>query len=550
MGWMMSGKMEKLKKLTPEWLTAGMAFGYYVVMALYKLTATPIWQDEALDFYCAAAGKGRIESIGDFNNAYERLIGLLNQPPLFGFLMSFWFRISESEWWLRFAGVVFGFVAAVGIYLSIRKLCDRYMAAFGIVIYSSIYILMYYVKELSEYIMIVAVMSWGVYIFLKVQEEATTKRIIMLTVFCVVALYSQYGALFAVIPMAAGMLVKLWKAKEFQKLRTCILSYLTACVAAGIPLVYFFFLPQSTGIYSVFAKDKEIIIENGNLFNDFLFSAMSVLRWFLIDLDRDIDRFTVFSYILLVLLVILSIGVMRKTRKEGLRALWHWNIATFLIYYIAVKVNAYAYGWYGNRYQLFLFPLWFVYIVSLVYEFIRITKFSSIKVVFQDKESAVKTVCMNCRRLKPVVIVAAVVFCMYGVHRIDNHWDKMDLKRIVNAWYELDVRDMPTYLDYNQRYSFTYYLTHDGRYQESDWDNIVVNTDLEPETVETTEQWETYLLEKYGNNMPDTLYLITSRREGRLMEAFEDFGYEIDPVVDYTAKFYLLTKQPLPEQNN
>ena len=47
----------------PEWLTAGIAFVYYWIMSLYKLTQTAIWQDEAMEFYCSITTKGPIRGV-------------------------------------------------------------------------------------------------------------------------------------------------------------------------------------------------------------------------------------------------------------------------------------------------------------------------------------------------------------------------------------------------------------------------------------------------------------------------------------------------------
>ncbi len=47
------------KERLPEWLTAGAALVYYWIMALYKLTQAPIWQDEAMEFYCSLPDQGR-----------------------------------------------------------------------------------------------------------------------------------------------------------------------------------------------------------------------------------------------------------------------------------------------------------------------------------------------------------------------------------------------------------------------------------------------------------------------------------------------------------
>lgn len=51
---------ETRKMRLPEWATAGAAFIYYWIMALYKLTEAPIWQDESMEFYCSLPVKGAI----------------------------------------------------------------------------------------------------------------------------------------------------------------------------------------------------------------------------------------------------------------------------------------------------------------------------------------------------------------------------------------------------------------------------------------------------------------------------------------------------------
>ena len=55
---------ETRKMRLPEWATAGAAFIYYWIMALYKLTEAPIWQDESMEFYCSLPVKGAIREIG------------------------------------------------------------------------------------------------------------------------------------------------------------------------------------------------------------------------------------------------------------------------------------------------------------------------------------------------------------------------------------------------------------------------------------------------------------------------------------------------------
>ena len=122
------------------------SFLYYWVMALYKLMDAPIWQDETMEFYCSIPVKGAIKGITQYETMYERMANIQQQPPLYNWVMCLWLQISEDGWWYRFSSVVMVFVAVVGLYLVMKKLCGRFTATLSVFVFSSIYILMYYVK--------------------------------------------------------------------------------------------------------------------------------------------------------------------------------------------------------------------------------------------------------------------------------------------------------------------------------------------------------------------------------------------------------------------
>ena len=141
-----NGSVKTLRKFKiPEWMTAGIAFIYYWIMALYKLTNAPIWQDESMEYYCSIPVKGAIRGVTQYATMYERMAYIQQQPPLYNWLMCIWLQIHDSEWWYRFSSVVMGFIAVIGLYLVIKKLCGRFTATLSVFVFSSIYILIYYV---------------------------------------------------------------------------------------------------------------------------------------------------------------------------------------------------------------------------------------------------------------------------------------------------------------------------------------------------------------------------------------------------------------------
>lgn len=515
----------------PEWLTAGIAFVYYWIMALYKLTEAPIWQDESMEFYCSIPVKGVIRGVTKYTTMYERIANIQQQPPLYNWLMCLWLQVSEGEWWYRFSSVVFGFIAAIGLYVVIRKLCDRYMAAFCVVIYSSIYILMYYIKEASEYSLQLAFLFWFIYVWLLLCERINTRRILVFTLLCVLLVFTHYGSVFVVVPFGISVLVMAAWRKDWGSFKLSLVSDVLAGGIGGFILVYYFLIPQSANQVSTLNGSKDIIIEKGNIIYDFFYSMMWVFKWSTIDIDRDWEKIWWLIIAAMVVIGMIIVFVAVKSKLDVLRKFLYCNIAVYLIYYVITKLNIYAYGWYGNRYSFFLFPLWFVLIAVSLYEFVMILRQSSIRFV-ADK---------GAKLVQAGLVFAGILYCVYGDYRISNHWAKMDLRTVVAEWYAHDGYEIPTLLDFHQRYGFTYYFTHNERYDEAQWENIIYNDEVETYATNDTQKWKNYLNKVYDNQIPDELYLVTGQWNA-FVDTFVELGYQVEPMVDTTAELYHIKK--------
>lgn len=515
----------------PEWITAGTAFIYYWIMALYKLTEAPIWQDESMEFYCSIPVKGVIRGVTQYATMYERIAHIQQQPPLYNWLMCLWLQVSEDEWWYRFSSVIFGFAAAIGLYIVIRKLCDRCLAAFCVVIYSSIYILMYYIKEASEYALLLAFLFWLVYVWILVCEQMNSRRIILFTLLCVLSVFTHYGAVFVVVPFGISVLVMAACRRDWGCLKLSLLSDLVTGGIGGFILVYYYLIPQSANQVSTFNADKGILIEKGNLIYDFFYSIVWVFKWSTIDIDRDWEKIWWLIIAAMVVIGLIIVFVAVRGRSELFRKFLYCNIAVYLVYYVVTKLNLYAYGWYGNRYSFFLFPLWFVLIAVSLYEFVMILRQSSSRFV-ADR---------GAKLIQAGLVAAGILYCVYGDYRISNHWAKMDLRTVVAEWYAHEGYAVPTLLDFHQRYGFTYYFTHNENYDESQWENIIYNDDPDTIDADDTQGWTDYLNRVYNNALPDELYLVTGQWN-EFVDTFVGLGYDVETVVDTTAKLYRMKK--------
>ena len=513
----------------PEWLTAGLVFVYYWIMALFRLMDAPIWQDETMEFYCSIPVKGAIQGITQYETMYERMANIQQQPPLYNWVMCLWLQISEDGWWYRFSSVVMVFVAVVGLYLVMKKLCDRFTATLSVFVFSSIYILMYYVKEASEYSMLIMLLIWTVYLYLHILEKVTIKRVLGFAVMCVVNIYTHYGAAFVMVPMAVQLLFYYMRQKDWKAFKTSLVSYVVAAVGAGVPLILFFLIPQSKNPVSTMGIEKPLEITGNNIILDFFDSMMWVLRWCMLDYDRDWDKLTWAIWILLFVLIIIGIIVYRCTKRKELKMFINCNIGTYLIYYVLTTLNFYAYGWFGNRYNLFILPMWFILIVVILHEFLRILA-----------ESGKEWI----RKIVPVmqvgVVLAALLFSCYGVKRINDHWMKMDLRTVASTWYEREGYQIPTYVNFHQRYPFVYYFTHDDAYTEDKWEHVYCSQNLESLSY-TAEEWIEFLqTEVYPNGLPEKLYVVSGQVD-TIARALENYGYTIEELVDTTAELLLLT---------
>ena len=175
----------------------------------------------------------------------------------------------------------------------------------------------------------------------------------MFTVLCVVDVYTHYGAVFVIIPMALQLLVYYWNSGEKKTFWSAMISYAVAGVGAGIPLLYFFMLPQSTNPISTLGANKPIEITGNNIILDFFDSLMWVLRWCMLDYDRDAEKITWTIWIILFALLGLGIFVYRKTHRKEIRFFIRCNIYSqtilltdlicpFKLYFSFIKSNSFS----------------------------------------------------------------------------------------------------------------------------------------------------------------------------------------------------------------
>lgn len=498
---------------------------FYFVITCYKLTYSPLWFDEAIEFYyslhlfSAHVPVPGTHLLPQDGNMYQKIISTF-QPPLYNFLMFFWLKISESEWWFRFAGVLAGYFGTVGIYRVIKQYCNWKWSLLSMLAFFSTYQVLYFIQECAEYNLLLAFIPWTIYFFFRVLEKKSWKNIILFIVFSILPVYSQYGAVFIVAPMLLLVFVDTVISKDWCSLKKLSIGYICALVFTAVPLYVFFLKPQIAH-QPVKTISGIIPFFYGNIIHDFFKSFFDIFKWNMIphSFIKNPAIVPAFSIFIFILIILCSYSLL-KSKDKILKYLIITNIITLCLYYFAVKTKIYAYpvyakdGWNGffSRYGLFFIPLW-------VPSFFYIT-YNSFKT-------------FHCPKLyKKMLLVFTLFFSFCGIITYSQHGKKLDnLRDIADKWYSLeDIRYKKTILTFWSISSFYYYFTHHKNFSEELEKNVLIKYNLS---------------EFFSENFKtlDSFYLVASRYskiEDYVRNSAAKYGYKIKTIYSHNGSELLL----------
>ena len=112
---------------------------------------------------------------------------------------------------------------------------------------------------------------------------------------------------------------------------------------------------------------------------------------------------------------------------------------------------------------------------------------------------------------------------------------------MVRIWYEQEGYEIPTYVVFGEAPSFTYYLTHDGRFREEYWDNILFEYENVEDVYDPQEYWE-FFSDAWDGQPPEHFYLSIGH-ENTLTEALRERGYTLEEKFLTNTILFEVTKQ-------
>ena len=516
-------------KKTIERLFTGAAFTFFFMITCYKLTHASLWFDETIEYWYSKIMFGPLpfdgENTAGTTNMYQRIITTY-QPPLYNFIMFFWLKIHSSEWWFRFFGVVMGFLANLAIFKTLKKYASIYAAILSVFFSSCVYYLYFYWQECAEYCLMLCSLSWTFYFFMNVIHDANKKNIIIFTISAIIPVYSQYGAAF---PVLSFLLVTyIYIIIKKKHLLTITISYLIAFITTVIPLISLFLLKQLSFQNGGEIHSSQMAFIRNNIFLDIYQSFITVVRWCFF------ENFGLRVTKLFVLVVLVSaVATCILSKKPYIKALLTVNILTWFTYYCAVKTGLYAYGLFGNRYNLFFIPTWIISFFLFGAELLQI---------IPAKQSDIRPL------LNGVII--CIVFCFMYTNwdlGIKNNWPKEDIRGAFNVWLKEEAQYSNTIVYYAADSGFMYYLKNCDLYNPEIEDNINY---MSWNRYGTIEDYTEYVCSIYGDEWPNEVYLVGSHIVddfSSVTSVFYENGYSCEELFNsYNAYVYRMTYKGQP----
>lgn len=444
----------EIQKIKKERMYILLCFAFFLFTMVFNLMHSALWGDEWVEYWYSQASV-RTGAL------YARIISTF-QPPLYNVLMYIWLRISKSLLWFRSFNIYIGFASGVFLFLSLRKLYSEKVAAVSLIVLAACYHWVYCIQECSEYALMVFCLFGALYYYIACIEKFTCCRMVMFVLFAVAAMYSQYGAVFVVLPLLLlfyGGIV-LSKQEPKSKKLWVTAAYGIAFVAFAVPL-YWFFLRHQMANNEI--ADNTVGF-TGQIVQDLPFTFGRIIGY-MFNRDSGEVMQVCMSAVSVVMVTAMIFLIARKDLTWVKKSLIIALLGGYLLHYLLVSLHIYAMIHPGesrgffSRYSYFYIPMFAVALPVLLLEN---------KAIFVPGTAWKKT----------AVGIFAACFVAASFVDVLGNWHKALDDQFAKIWVENEGWNETTYL-HGCVYGFYYYIPHTEGYNGSDLKNVTAAVDFE-----------------------------------------------------------------------
>ncbi|MEM7331904.1 MAG: glycosyltransferase family 39 protein [Chloroflexota bacterium] len=312
-----------------------------LLLRLYKLGDHSFWFDEGREILRIQTPWPELLFISDGAD-----------PPLFRLIHHPISLLTSSEIWLRMPAVLFSVTAVYLAFVWLNQLKRPRLGLMTAVLLAIAPVQIYYAQEVSQYSMTVALTLLLLITFERAGKHGRLRDWILLTVTCIISIYSYYGLAWLFPVFDLDLAWRTWKKRSRQQAIGFLAFHLW--LGASIFVLYNFYLAEQFARVTRNEKVSAVFVNPGlmaslrrldtQLFSEFAtflttpfsLGAPDIVTWFFIAL--------------------FFFGLLALSRHQNQAHLSILLVSLFLAIYVA-----YGYGFYpfGHRYGLLLSPLIF-----------------------------------------------------------------------------------------------------------------------------------------------------------------------------------------------
>jgi uncharacterized membrane protein len=467
-----------------------------------EIDSRSVWFDEAVEFQTASV------SLGSIPQAVIKSF----QPPLYTYVLHAWISLGIEAAWLRFLSVGLSMLTVAGMLVLGRRLLGFRGALVAGAIIAVLPSGIRYAQEVGEYALMECCLVWSLVFLHHTVRAPSWKNWILWATFSALAIYSQYGAVLVIIPLAViTFFDNLWH-RRAQAGRQGIAG---ACVlAATLPLALYF-LPRQ------FPRQA-----SGISINELILLITSIMRLLRAVSDTLLFQLSLHPYSLLpqwpgqiiILSTLVLMFLLGRSASRETRRIFQWFACVFVFYFLAVGTSLYAYRNFGYRYSLIIAPF---FVLALA---------ATIERLAQRKQ---------------LLFASALFLAVLSIASVQNAvgsraWPETreDLRSVAICWEQHRNESDPTYVYYGAVPGFAYYrqarALESSNVSEGEWFRS-----------RTTEEKLSSIRETLGGS-PRRVWIVFSHvylDEDQTLLARLSEQYSVDPVCrSLDASAYLLQR--------
>ncbi len=444
------GKREKAVRVLVFWAV----FAFFVFTMGHKLMHSALWGDEWVEY------RTSLKDIAD-GSLFEAVRETC-QPPLYSILMHGWLGINDSLLWFRLFNIPVGIITGLFIFQTVRRLAGFNAGCASLLVLACSYRWVYCIQECSEYALMLMFVSGAVYFFVSALKKCETMPFLLTVIFGACAIYTQYGAVFAVIPLFVVLFfsVMLRKKIDIKKKVMVYITYVCGLVFLAFPLINNFLMVQ-IGNNQLIENTK---IDKIGDCSDLPFVFGEMLGYFFAA-DGTEYLMSVYAVIGILLLALLIWTAADRKADRAKRDLSVILLLGYILHYVLVKIEFYAvtapgiFKGFLSRYSLFYIPLMAVILPVCIAGLLA-----------KVEESARKTVSF--------MIALSCSFLLFGsLLPLTANWEKSPDNRFADIWYERGAMRETTLVVGKPKDGVLYYITHHEGYEEEYLDSLVMEPD-------------------------------------------------------------------------